>query len=218
MPQTARKRSQSRTAPASRAGRAPKNLDAIPARSGKAARLAKGQTVKVVNTHGYQVVDFWAFNARDIREFMSMEHTRPRIEKLTPVPGDIMWTNRRRPILKVVRDTSPGVHDTTVAACCPVRYRQLGVTGYHESCQENLFLALKALHRTPSEVPCPFNLFQNSQYHPRRGLEFKPAVSKVGQYISFKAEMDCILVFSACPMDVIPVNSGKPTEAHFQIT
>ena len=189
----------------------------IPARSGKAARMKSGQVLKVINTHGRQVVDFWAFNARDSREFMSMEHTRPMIKKLTPVPGDELWTNLRRPILKVVRDTTPGVHDTTVAACCPNRYRLLGVKGYHESCQENLFLALKALRRKPPEVPCPFNLFQNSQYYGKRGLVFKPTVSRPKQYISFKALMDCIVVFSCCPMDVVPINEGEPTEAHFVI-
>jgi len=189
----------------------------IPARRGKAIRLRQGQQVKVINTHGRQIVDFWAFNARDGHEFMSMEHTRPMIRRLTPRPGDKLWTNLRRPILSFVADTTPGVHDTTLAACCPRRYQQLGVKGYHESCQENFHLALKAIGRTPPELPCPFNLFQNTQYHPRRGLEFKPTVSKPGQHVTFKAEIDCVVVFSACPMDVVPVNSGAPTEAHFEI-
>ena len=47
----------------------------IPARRGRAARVSKGQTVKVINTKGQQVVDTWAFNADDLREFMSMEHS-----------------------------------------------------------------------------------------------------------------------------------------------
>ena len=38
----------------------------IPARRGKAARVNKGQSVKVINTHGEQVVDTWAFNADDL--------------------------------------------------------------------------------------------------------------------------------------------------------
>jgi len=42
-------------------------------------------------------------------------------------------------------------------------------------------------------------------------------VSKPGHYIGFKALMDCIVVFSACPMDVVPINSGAPTEVHFEI-
>ncbi len=48
----------------------------IPARRGKAAFVAAGQTVTVINTHGEQVVDTWAFNRADLGEFMSNEHTR----------------------------------------------------------------------------------------------------------------------------------------------
>ena len=51
-------------------------LSLLPARSGRAVRLARGQAIKIVNTHGQQVVDTWAFNAADIAEFMSMEHLR----------------------------------------------------------------------------------------------------------------------------------------------
>ena len=32
--------------------------------------------VEVVNTHGEQVADTWAFVRHDLREFTSMEHTR----------------------------------------------------------------------------------------------------------------------------------------------
>ncbi|MBV9814163.1 MAG: DUF1989 domain-containing protein, partial [Alphaproteobacteria bacterium] len=51
----------------------------IPARQGKAVRLRKGQRVKIINTKGQQVVDTWAFNADDLRELMSMEHSRVAI-------------------------------------------------------------------------------------------------------------------------------------------
>ena len=39
----------------------------IPARRGKATHLAKGQTVKVINIYGHQVVDTWAFNAANLK-------------------------------------------------------------------------------------------------------------------------------------------------------
>ena len=35
-------------------------LFTIPARRGRAARLTKGQSIQIVNTHGAQVVDTWA--------------------------------------------------------------------------------------------------------------------------------------------------------------
>ena len=72
-------------------------LQTIPARRGKAVRLNKGQSVKVINTHGNQVVDFWAFNAGDLREYLGMEHCRAFWTRLFPVEGDKMITNRRRP-------------------------------------------------------------------------------------------------------------------------
>jgi uncharacterized protein len=37
----------------------------IPARRGKAARVAAGQHIRVINTHGTQIVDAWAINAQD---------------------------------------------------------------------------------------------------------------------------------------------------------
>lgn len=69
-----------------------------------------------------QVVDFFAMNrdtAKDgyLREIMSMHHSHDSIGKLIPVPGDVMVTSRRKPILTVIEDTGPGVHDTLVAAC-----------------------------------------------------------------------------------------------------
>jgi len=42
--------------------RAESTLVRIPARQGAAVKLAAGMTIKVVNTHGHQVVDTWAFN------------------------------------------------------------------------------------------------------------------------------------------------------------
>ena len=59
-------------------------LVTVPARQGKAVPLKKGQFIRVVNTHGSQVVDTWSFKAEDLNEFMSMEHTRSAILSLLP--------------------------------------------------------------------------------------------------------------------------------------
>ena len=48
-------------------------LQVVPARRGRAVRLANGQAIQIINTHGQQVVDTWCFNADDLSEFMSME-------------------------------------------------------------------------------------------------------------------------------------------------
>ena len=191
----------------------------IPARKGKAARLRKGQTVKVINTRGQQVVDTWAFNAGDLREFMSMEHSRVSIGGIIPKVGSIFVTNKRRPILTVVVDTSGGIHDTLIAACDRYRYEGLGCTGYHDNCTDNLAAALAEFGLTPPEVPSPLNLFMNIPVIDGNVIEFRPPLSTPGSYVALRAEMDCVVVFSACPQDMVPINGAamRPTEAHFEI-
>src|SRR5262249_58667679 len=68
--------------------------------------------------------------------------------------------NRRRPLLRMTEDTSPGVHDTLRAACDPVRYRMLGFE-QHASCAENLTAALEDLGLKAPHSPCPLNMFEN---------------------------------------------------------
>jgi uncharacterized protein YcgI (DUF1989 family) len=191
----------------------------IPARKGKAAFATKGQTIKVINTHGQQVVDTWAFNRADLTEFMSMEHTRAKLLKIIPAPGDAMLTNHRRPIVTFVDDNSGGIHDTLMAACDRYRYKSLGVEGFHDSCTDNLAAALGALGLTPPETPSPLNLFMNIPVAGGIALSFEPAIAPPGSHVSLRAEMDLVIVFSSCPQDIIPINGLNlmPREAHFEI-
>jgi uncharacterized protein len=191
----------------------------IPARRGKAFRLDQGRSVRVVNTHGQQVVDTWAFVAADLDEFMSMEHSRVAIGRIIPGIGDILVTNRRRPILTLTADTSGGIHDTLFAACDRWRYELLGCAGYHDNCTDNLAAALAEFGLAPPEIPAPLNLFMNIPVIDGNRVEIRPPVSTPGSYVTLRAEADCIVAFSACPQDVVPINglALKPTEAHFEV-
>ncbi|MDH5556098.1 MAG: urea carboxylase-associated family protein [Alphaproteobacteria bacterium] len=195
------------------------DLVTIPARRGKAARIAKGKTIKVINTHGTQVVDSWAFNHDEPWEFMSMEHMRVASGSIFPKVGDALVTNRRRPILTLLEDTSPGIHDTLMAACDKYRYQLLGCGDDHENCTDNLHLALMEIAFTAQETPAPLNLWMNIPVNVDGGLDFLPPVSRPGDYVVFRADMDAVVVFSACPQDQVPVNGADciPVEAHFEI-
>jgi len=200
------------------------SLVTIPARGGKAAFLEAGQRIRVINTHGQQVVDTWAFNRADLKEFMSMEHSRTFLSRIMARVGDSMATNRRRPILTLVEDTTvegdtAGIHDTLLAACDRYRYELLGCEGYHDNCTDNLAAALAELGLTPPETPSPWNLFMNIPVADDGSVAFVAPVSKPGDYVTLRAEMDCVVAFSACPQDVVPINGVNctPTEAHFQV-
>ena len=191
----------------------------IPARSGKSVLVKAGQHIKVINTHGTQVVDTWAFNANDLTEFQSNEHTRATLVSMTFKPGDSLYTNHRRAILDVVEDTTPGVHDLLMAACDNYRYKLLGCTEYHDNCSDNLIKAMNDLDMEIADVPSPINLFMNIPWTSEGRLSWEAPVSKPGEYILLRSVMDCVIAFSACPQDMLPINGidRAPTEAHFQI-
>lgn len=178
----------------------------VPARQGRAMRLDRGQALRIINTQGTQVGDFWAFAAGDPREHLSMEHLRPALRRLTPRPRDALVTNLRRPILVMEEDTSPGVHDTLVACCDVHRYHQLGHAGYHDNCTDNLRMALAAIGLAAADIPCPLNLWMNTPANADGTMSWLPPVARPGDHVTFRAAIDAVVVLSCCPMDLLPVN------------
>jgi uncharacterized protein len=180
----------------------------IPAGEGRGLRIRAGEKFRVIDVAGGQVGDLFAFVDGDPSEFMSMEHTRPTIRRITPRPGDLLLTNRRQPILRFDEDTSPGIHDTLYAACDPERYRALGVEGPHRSCAENLRLAMDAVVGSSVAVPQPLNVFMHVEVLADGDLATHPAPSTAGDFVAFTAQRDVVVALSSCPMDVININAG----------
>jgi len=191
----------------------------IPARRGIATRLNAGEAIRIINTHGAQVVDTWAFSADDMTEFMSMEHTRPTLGRIFPCAGDALVTNRRRPILRFEEDTSPGRHDTLMAACDDYRYGLLGCSAYHDNCTDNLHAALRRLGLRAPDCPSPLNLWMNIPVDAEGNTSWGEPLSRPGDHVTLRAAMDCVVAMSACPQDILPINGAArtPTEAHFEI-
>lgn len=162
-----------------------------------------------------------------------MPHSRAATLHMRPKVNDTLVSNLREPMLVLVEDTSPGIHDTLIAACDPQRYKGLGVSDWehHGSCAENLVLALKELNEraglkgakaigadvTINIVPAPLNLFMNIPWDDDGDLGFKAPKGKEGDYVRLKAERDMVVVMSACPQDVLEINAMKPTDAHFLV-
>jgi uncharacterized protein YcgI (DUF1989 family) len=182
----------------------------IPPREGRAVALARGRLARVVNSEGRQVVDTWAFDPSDPLEFLSMEHSRVATYKILFEPGDVLVTNRRRPILAITADTSPGIHDTLYAACDAASYALEGKPG-HPNCADNLRAALASFGLAPPVVPCPWNLFEHAPIVGGRYLRDDPSEARPGDYVELRAETDCVLVCSACPSEGYGISGSGPT-------
>jgi hypothetical protein len=190
----------------------------VPAREGRAVRLEAGSRFRVIDPEGGKVADTWAFVADDPREFHSAQHTRVYVGKLFPQAGEHFVTNRRRPILLLEEDNTPGIHDMLCAACDPERYQGLGVEGWHASCQENLQNALRAAGLEPPPfAPQPINLFMNTPAGADGTIDWLPAPTKAGDHVVMRAELDLVLAVSACPQDIVQINEQNPGPVQIEL-
>jgi uncharacterized protein len=188
----------------------------VPAREARAVTIETGRRFRVVDLEGGQVVDLFAFDAVDPGEYASAEHTRIWVNRLFPGVGEEFVTNRRRPILALEEDHSPGVHDMLCAACDPTRYELLGAKE-HASCQENLKRAMADLGHIGIEIPQPINLFMSVGVEPDGSLTWGPATTKAGDDVVFRTLLDCIVVASACPQDLNEINNYRPSSVGIEL-
>jgi uncharacterized protein YcgI (DUF1989 family) len=184
---------------------------------GRAVRVAAGDLFRVVDLDGQQVGDLFAFVDGDLGEHASAEHTRVGTGRLFPPVGEAFLTNRRRPILTLVADDSPGVHDMLMAACDPERYRLLGVEGAHASCADNLRGAIAELGVADVPVPQPINLFMNVPVAADGSLGADPSPTRPGDSVTLRAELDAIVVLSPCPQDLTPINGARPSDLAIEL-
>lgn len=126
----------------------------------------------------------------------------------SPRPHESFLTGLRRPILTLIEDTSPGEHDMLIPACDPARYAALGAPG-HRSCATNLREALADEGLAfPGPTPQPINVFMRVPVGADGRLNWLTANSRPGDAVTLRAEMDCVVVVSACPQDLIRISDA----------
>jgi uncharacterized protein len=148
-------------------------------------------------------------------------------------------------MLTLLEDSSPGVHDMLFAACDRWRYEQLGVKGYHASCADNLRGELGKISGSEGlgmgvgvvglsiggggeqleerwTMPDPLNLFMNVPVAELRGGEGgglgieRPRCTR-GDFVVLRAEVDVVVVMSACPMDLNEVIGRQCRDVEYEV-
>jgi uncharacterized protein len=188
----------------------------IPERSGVAFRLARGETLIVIDPRGEQVADLLAFNAHDVDEVISSGRTLDYASRIYLTTGDKLYSNRSNILLEIVSDTV-GRHDFLLTPCSADTFRLLyDDLAPHRGCFGNLAAALEPYGITPDQIPTAFNCFMNVPVDGATGeLKVLPPLSKPGDHIAFRADIDLIIGLTACSAPDSNGGSFKPI--HFRI-
>lgn len=194
----------------------PASISVIPERSGTAFRLARGQSLTVIDPRGQQVADLLAFNADDMAEVISSGRTLDYAETIRLTTGHLLYSNRSQPMLEIVED-SVGRHDFLLTPCSYDTFHHFYPDlPAHRGCFGNLAAALQPFGVTPDAIPIAFNCFMNVPIDPDTGkLSVLPPTSKAGDRIVFRAAMDLVIGLTACSAPASNGGSFKPI--HYRI-
>lgn len=188
----------------------------IPPTQGLAFKLGIGQTVRITDVEGEQVADIVAYHQIDFRERLDPGVTMDALHKMGVKPGEHLYTNTYKPMFMVLTD-KVGRHDFISPACRSEMYEILYAKKYHPSCYHNLNQALAEFGVPAPEQHYPFNAFMNTIVHPFGEITVERPLSKPGDFIDLRAEMDVIVAVSACPCSESACNGFKCTPIDVEI-
>jgi uncharacterized protein YcgI (DUF1989 family) len=187
-----------------------------PGRAGT-VRLARGEVLQLVDVEGQQVADLMAWRLAEPSEPLSPAHTVSCLARLTPLEGDELFSTRRRPLLRLRRDTV-GRHDLVVPCCDPERYRRDFGLDDHPSCLSSIRAALaEAGEDWTARGELAWNVFMHNTITDDGRVVTEEPGHGPGAYLELEALDDLGLVASSCPQDLTPCNAWKITPVAFRV-
>ncbi len=185
----------------------------IPAHSGVAFLLDRGQTLRISDPEGRQVADLYSVSREDRREHLSSGRSIDYADTLYLTSGHVLYSNRERPMWTIGRD-DVGRHDFVLTPCSPQMYIRLrGDDGTHPSCYENLRGPMSRFDVEADSIGSTFNIFMDVRFDPDTGkMTIAPPASRAGDCIELRAEQDMIVGLTACSSENTNDGSLKPID------
>lgn len=188
--------------------------------------MSRDQVMRVEDMDGIQCADIAFINRQDyldkkgqidgdiaqsLIEQYSQGMTANRNRHVYLGKGYPLYTSLCRKMMTIVQDTV-GHHDVIAAWCNPeMNYSRWGdIAIGKRTCKENIRDAL-ASYGIIVDLPFTFNIFMDYEIGQDGVITYRETLSKAGDYIDFKAEMDVIVAISNCPMELSLVNGFEPT-------
>lgn len=187
----------------------------IAVQSGRLFEVDRGDTLRIIDPFGQQVSDVFAFCAEDTGESLSSGRTLDNTGKYLMTTGDLLYSNRGRPLVRIGEDTC-GRHDFILTPCSQATFDLLYPEheGYHPNCLENLAKAFSPFGIGADQIGTTFNAFMNVVPLPDGTIDIRPGLSKPGDHLDLIAEVDLLIAVTSCSAETC--NNGNLTPIDVQ--
>jgi uncharacterized protein len=186
--------------------------------TGIAFELRKGQKLRVIDPEGEQVSDVVAFASAGLgranaSEWLSSGRTIDYNNTIYHTTGHVLYSNRSNPMFTITEDRV-GRHDFLLTPCSPETFEMLyeGHQGHHPSCFENLTQNLERFGVWGDQIPTTFNVFMNVEILPSGEIVIGPPLSKPGDFVDLRAEMNLVVGVTACSAEKSNNYTLKPID------
>jgi len=187
-------------------------LTRIPPQSGCSFKIKRGQVLRVVDPLGEQVSDLFSFNEHDHDCRLSSGRSLDYASRIYLTTNDILYANNSKAMFTIIQDTV-GRHDFLLTPCSQEMFEILYKhEGYHPSCFENLLDSLKEHSISGSQISTTFNIFMNVKVDQEGEVTVGVPMSKSGDFIELRAEMDLVCGLTACSAEGSNNGAFKPID------
>ena len=172
--------------------------------------IRQGQILRIIDLEGQQAVDFLCYSAADPSERYNAADTMKYAGTIFLTAGHGIYSDMGRRLFTIVEDTC-GRHDT-IGGCCSAESNEVryGVTGA-PSCRQNFLRALAPFGLGKKDIVANLNWFMNVPVGPDGAMAIADGLSKPGDHVDLRAEVDVLAVLSNCPQTRNPCNGFNPT-------
>jgi len=177
--------------------------------SGISVKVKRGSSIEITDIEGQQVVDFFAVNMHNQNEFLSTGVTIDCNESLKISSGDIIYTNLYNKMFTITED-DVGEHSLLHPCCRSEMFDFFYNNGEgHSNCLDNINNALGELNFNKRAEITPFNIFMYTKIMPDGKISVEVPLSKPGDKIVLRAEMDVVLGIASCSVAESKCNGGQ---------
>ena len=184
--------------------------EAIAARAGWSRTLSRGQVLRLVDLEGRQAVDFLCYNAADYDDRYAAADTMKINGNIFIRKGTVLYSVNCNALFTVTEDTC-GQHDTIGGCCSSALNRKRYGKPEDPNCRANFLGQLARYGMGPRDMVANLNFFMYVPVGRDGAMDMGPSLSKPGDFVDLRAEMDVLAVISNCPQINNPVNDYKPT-------
>jgi urea carboxylase-associated protein 1 len=182
----------------------------VPAGGSWSRTIERGQTLRMIDLEGTQAVDFLCYNAHDHDDRYAAADTLKINGNIFIGKGTTIYSINCNPMFTVTADTV-GRHDTIAGCCSPAINKFRYNKPDDHSCRANFLNELAKWGMGPRDMVANLNFFMILPVGADGATGIIPAISKPGDYVDLRAEMDVIAVISNCPQVNNPCNAYNPT-------